>query len=166
MKMRFVDAVEQYTPYLLKMSYLYVKDRHIAEDLVQEVFVKIYQKYGEELSLENPKGYLVQMTVNRCRDYFRSWHYRKMQVMDLWTSNERAHNASSKSNEVIEHVLMLPLKYREVVILHYFDEQGTAEISTILKIPIGTVKTRLQKARQLLKGTLLEEGETSYERQA
>lgn len=166
MKMRFVDAVEQYTPYLLKMSYLYVKDRHIAEDLVQEVFVKIYQKYGEGLSLENPKGYLVQMTVNRCRDYFRSWHYRKMQLMDLWTSNERAHNASSKSNEVIEHVLMLPLKYREVVILHYFDEQGTAEISTILKIPIGTVKTRLQKARQLLKGTLLEEGETSYERQA
>lgn len=164
--MRFVDAVEQYTPYLLKMSYLYVKDRHIAEDLVQEVFVKIYQKYGEGLSLENPKGYLVQMTVNRCRDYFRSWHYRKMQLMDLWTSNERAHNASSKSNEVIEHVLMLPLKYREVVILHYFDEQGTAEISTILKIPIGTVKTRLQKARQLLKGTLLEEGETSYERQA
>ncbi|MFY3792580.1 sigma-70 family RNA polymerase sigma factor [Ureibacillus sp. MALMAid1270] len=164
--MKFVDAVEQYTTYLLKMSYLYVKDRQIAEDTVQEVFVKLYQKYGEELPLENPKGYLVQMTVNRCRDYFRSWHYRKVQVIDLFTTNEKAHNATSESSDVLKHVVNLPLKYREVVILHYFDEQGTAEISTILNIPIGTVKTRLQKARQLLKGILLEEGETGYERQA
>lgn len=47
--MYFVEAVEQYTTYLLKMSYLYVKDRQLAEDIVQEVFVKLYQKYGEEV---------------------------------------------------------------------------------------------------------------------
>ena len=164
--MNFVDAVEQYTTYLLKMSYLYVKDKQQAEDIVQEVFVKLYQKYGEQLPLENPKGYLVQMTVNRCRDYFRSWHYRKVQVMDVFVHNEKAENPPSETSELAEHVIKLPLKYREVVILHYFDEQGTAEIAAILNIPVGTVKTRLQKARRLLKGILLEEGEASYEQQA
>lgn len=164
--MNFVDAVEQYTTYLLKMSYLYVKDKQQAEDIVQEVFVKLYQKYGEQLPLENPKGYLVQMTVNRCRDYFRSWHYRKVQVVDVFANNEKADNPPSEGSDLAEHVIKLPLKYREVVILHYFDEQGTTAIAAILNIPVGTVKTRLQKARRLLKGILLEEGEASYEQQA
>ena len=164
--MNFVDAVEQYTTYLLKMSYLYVKDKQQAEDIVQEVFVKLYQKYGEQLPLENPKGYIVQMTVNRCRDYFRSWHYRKVQVVDVFVHNEKADNSHSAASDLAGHVIKLPLKYREVVILHYFDEQGTAEIAAILNIPVGTVKTRLQKARRLLKGILLEEGEASYEQQA
>ena len=164
--MNFVDAVEHYTTYLLKMSYLYVKDKQLAEDIVQEVFVKLYQKYGEQLPLENPKGYLVQMTVNRCRDYFRSWHYRKVQVVDVFIHNEKADNPPSEPSDLAEHVIRLPLKYREVVILHYFDEQGTTAIAAILNIPVGTVKTRLQKARRLLKGILLEEGEASYEQQA
>lgn len=164
--MNFVDAVEQYTTYLLKMSYLYIKDRPMAEDIVQEVFVKLYQKYGDQLPLENPKGYLVQMTVNRCRDYFRSWHYRKVQAVDFFVHQEKADLPPSEGSDMAEYVLKLPLKYREVVILHYFNEQGTAEISTTLNIPIGTVKTRLQKARRLLKGILLEEGEASYEKQA
>ena len=164
--MNFVDAVEQYTTYLLKMSYLYVKDKQQAEDIVQEVFVKLYQKYGEQLPLENSKGYLVQMTVNRCRDYFRSWHYRKVQVVDIFVHNEKADNPPSEASDLAERVIRLPLKYREVVILHYFDEQGTAEIAAILHIPVGTVKTRLQKTRRLLKGILLEEGEASYEQQA
>ncbi|MGN7116888.1 sigma-70 family RNA polymerase sigma factor [Lysinibacillus odysseyi] len=163
--MYFVEAVEQYTTYLLKMSYLYVKDRQLAEDIVQEVFVKLYQKYGEEVPLENPKGYLVQMTVNRCRDYFRSWHYRKVQIVAFFANTEEADAPPSENTDIAEHVLKLPFKYREVVILHYFDEQGTAQISSILNIPVGTVKTRLQKARRLLKGILLEEGVASYEQQ-
>lgn len=164
--MNFVDAVEQYTTYLLKMSFLYVRDRQLAEDIVQEVFVKLYQKYGEQLPLENPKGYLVQMTVNRCRDYFRSWHYRKVQAIDFFTVHEKADHPPSEDSDIAGHVIKLPLKYREVVILHYFDEQGTAQIAALLNIPIGTVKTRLQKARRLLKGILLEEGEGSYGQQA
>lgn len=164
--MNFVDAIEQYTTYLLKMSFLYVRDRQLAEDIVQEVFVKLYQKYGEQLPLENPKGYLVQMTVNRCRDYFRSWHYRKVQAIDFFTAHEKADHPPSEDPDIAEHVIKLPLKYREVVILHYFDEQGTAQIAALLNIPIGTVKTRLQKARRLLKGILVEEGEGSYGQQA
>ena len=58
---------------------------------------------------------------------------------------------------VTQSIMQLPIKYREVIILYYYDEQGTTEIASILKIPIGTVKTRLQKGRQLLKGIITEE---------
>ena len=73
MTMQFVEAVENYTEYLLKLSYLYVKDRQVAEDIVQEVYVKLYEKHGDIIDLHNARSYIVQMTVNRCKDYFRSW---------------------------------------------------------------------------------------------
>lgn len=160
--MQFVDAVESYTEYLLKLSYLYVKDRQVAEDIVQEVFVKLYEKQGETLDLHNARAYLVQMTVNRCKDYFRSWQYRKVQVRDLFRQNEQAAPVIAEPH-LIEEVLKLPLKYREVIILYYFDDYPIHQVATILTLPIGTVKTRLQKGRVLLKGILIEGGD-EYER--
>ena len=75
--MKYEDAVEQYTTYLLKLSYLYVKDKQVAEDIVQDTFVKIYAQFGDTIQVEKVRSYIVTMTVNRCRDYFRSWHYKK-----------------------------------------------------------------------------------------
>ena len=160
--MQFVDAVEQYTEYLLKLSYLYVKDRPLAEDIVQEVFIKLYEKYGDEVPLQQPKSYLVQMTVNRCRDYFRSWHYRKIQVSELFQLEQTSEPL--KELGLMDEVWKLPLKYREVVILYYYDDQSTTEIAQLLNLPVSTVKTRLQRGRHALKG-LIEEGGMSYEQQ-
>lgn len=156
--MRFEEAVENYTSYLLKLSYLYVKDRQVAEDIVQDVMAKLYQTHGHELTMHNPKAYIVQMTVNKCRDYFRSWHYKRVQLTDIFESKSEKVE-ENYSELLLEAILALPLKYREVVILYYYNEENTAMIAQTLHIPIGTVKTRLQKARQLLKGLLEEEEE-------
>lgn len=154
--MKFEDAVEQHTAYLIKLSYLYVKDKQVAEDIVQETFIKLYKKFGETISIENVKAYLVTMTVNRCRDYFRSWHYKKVQITDLFEKQEK-YKIEPEETNVAQSIMQLPIKYREVIILFYYDEQRTSEIALILKIPVGTVKTRLQKARHLLKDILVEE---------
>ena len=156
---QFVDAVENYTEFLLKLSYLYVKDQQVAEDVVQEIFIKLYEKHGERLELEHPRAYLVQMTVNKCKDYFRSWHYRKVQVRDLFGQTEK-HNPVVESPTIIDEVLKLPLKYREVIILYYFDDYAVNQIASVLAIPAATVKTRLQRGRLLLKGILEEGGES------
>ena len=155
--MQFVEAVENYTEYLLKLSYLYVKDRQVAEDIVQEVFVKLYQKHGKKLDIHNPQGYIVQMTVNKCKDYFRSWQYRKIQVRDLFGQPEKVAPIIAEF-EIIEEVLKLPLKYREVITLYYFDDYSVNQVSTLLSLPVATVKTRLQRGRSLLKGILIEGG--------
>ena len=162
--MQFVEAVENYTEYLLKLSYLYVKDRQVAEDIVQEVFVKLYEKHGDTIDLHNTRSYIVQMTVNRCKDYFRSWQYRKVQVRDLFGQHEKAAPQVAEP-EIIEEVLQLPLKYREVIILYYYDDCAVNQVATLLSLPVATVKTRLQRGRSLLKGILLEGG-FDYEQQA
>ena len=162
--MQFVEAVENYTEYLLKLSYLYVKDRQVAEDIVQEVFVKLYEKHGDTIDLHNERSYIVQMTVNRCKDYFRSWQFRKVQVRDLFGQHEKA-SLQVAEPEIIEEVLQLPLKYREVIVLYYYDDYAVNQVATLLSLPIATVKTRLQRGRSLLKGILLEGG-FDYEQQA
>ncbi len=154
--MKFEEAVEQYTTYLLKLSYLYVKDKQVAEDIVQDTFVKVYAQFGDSIEVEKVKSYIVTMTVNRCRDYFRSWHYKKVQLSEVFDRHEKNVHNTEQVN-LTQSIMLLPVKYREVIILYYYDEQGTTEISTILKIPVGTVKTRLQKGRQLLKGIITEE---------
>ena len=154
--MKFEDAVEQYTTYLLKLSYLYVKDKQVAEDIVQDTFVKIYAQFGDTIEIEKVKSYIVMMTVNRCHDYFRSWHYKKVQLSEMLDRQEKIVHTPEQV-KLTTSIRKLPVKYREVIILYYYDEQGTTEIASILKIPIGTVKTRLQKGRQLLKGIITEE---------
>lgn len=164
--MSFEEAVETYTLYLTKISYLYVNNQQIAEDVVQDVFIKLYRLYGDDISLENTKAYLVKMTMNRCRDYFRSWHYRKVQITANWSSRVRLDVApKEKDDSLLFAIQLLEQKYREVIILHYYDEQGTKEMASVLEIPEGTVKTRLQKARSLLKDHLLHEEVDQYEKQ-
>ena len=63
--------MEDYTTYLLKLSYLYVRDRQIAEDIVQEVFVKLYHQNPNNIEPGKEKSYIVKMTINRCKDYLK-----------------------------------------------------------------------------------------------
>ena len=150
MNLSFNQVVEQYTTYLLKLSYLNVGNRQIAEDIVQEVFIKFYEKFGDSIPLENPKTFLVMMTFNRCRDYFKSWSYRKLRLMELFSKESNRDSSRVEQSEIMQAIFKLPIHFREVIILYYFDEQTTTEMAKMLNSPISTVKMRLQRAQQLL----------------
>ena len=154
--------IEQYTTHLLKMSFFYVKDRQVAEDIVQDVFLKLYEQPHHYVDNGNEKAFLVRLTINRSKDYLKSWYFRKMQFKEIMSFDKGYEQSDQlvieEEQQVIgEAILALPLKYREVLVLHYFEEQTVAEMSTLLQIPLGTVKTRLIKARQLLKISLQKE---------
>lgn len=151
--------MEDYTTYLLKLSYLYVQDRQIAEDIVQEVFVKLYHQNPTNIEPGKEKSYIVKMTINRCKDYLKSWHFQKIQVKSI-LGLERSYKQKDhmileeEQSQIGREIFKLPLKYREVLILYYFEEQSVSAISELLHIPLGTVKTRLIKSRNLLKERL------------
>ncbi|MFJ7825828.1 sigma-70 family RNA polymerase sigma factor [Psychrobacillus sp. NPDC096623] len=151
----FQKVMEEYTDYLLKLAYLYIKDWSAAEDIVQDAFLTYYQKFEQFEERSSLKTYLAKITINKCKDYLKSWRYRK-QVL----TNNFINPAKKNRNRIIEEdekieladaVLLLPVKYREVVIYYYFEELSVLEIALLLSIPDNTVKTRLRKARSLLK---------------
>ena len=151
--------MEQHTESLIRLSYYYVKDLHIAEDIVQDVFIKFYQ--SEDLYKERGqvKAYISRMVINKSKDYLKSWSYRKVQLQNKLFLTESRKNADvlilrDEQELVGEAILQLPLKQREVLMYFYFEEMTIAEITDLLIIPESTVKTRLRRGKELLKPQL------------
>lgn len=155
---RFQEVMQEHTDYLLRLAYLYVKEWQAAEDIVQEVFLTFYQKFEQFEERASLKTYLARMTINRCKDHLKSWRHRTHMLTNSFKSPSRKYRNRVVENdeklELAEAVLLLPLKYREVIIHYYFEELSVLEISQLLTISDNTVKTRLRKARALLKEQL------------
>lgn len=146
-----------YTKELLRVSYYYTHNIHTAQDIVQEVFIRFYHK---QIALRNEetKPYLLRMVINQSKDYLKSWHYRKTKIVEkLFTqsgSNPDRLVQKEEEDEISEAIFTLPLKQRETITYYYFEGYTTKEISTLLKVPESTIKSRLNKARDRLKEQL------------
>ena len=151
------EYVEQYGDYLYRIAYVYTKDRQAAEEVVQDVFFKLYQK-NQFKGNASIKTYLTKMTINGSYDYLKKWKYKKSLIMTHFLKSERHGEQvvlqNEERDELIEAILKLPLKYREVILLYYYDDFSVAEIATYINTPESTVLTRLQRARIKLKEQL------------
>ncbi len=153
------EIMNHYTEPLIRLAYYYVKDRQAAEDIVQEVFIKIYHaqyKYEERGEL---KAFLYKVTANKSKDYLKSWTYKKVQLQNkIFPSTSRIESDEMvrKDEQTIvgEAILRLPLKHREVLIYYYFNEMKISEIAQLLFTPESTIKTRLRRGKELLKDGL------------
>ena len=154
----FQQMMQEHTDYLLGLAYLYVKDWPAAEDTVQDVFLKFYLEFEQFEKRSSLKTYLTRMTINKCKDYLKSWRYRKQVLTTSFSYPAKKARSTvieqDEKSELADVVLQLPLKYREVIIYYYFEELSVLEVAQILSVSDNTVKTRLRKARALLKEQL------------
>ena len=154
--MKDFDAVmDEHARYLVRIAYLYVKNWATAEDLVQEVFVTYFQKSDQFRNEASLKTYLTKMTANRAKDYLRSWKHKKAVLFDtifVQTKSTEEDLLQKEQLALLEKKLFeLPMKYREPLILYYYDEQSIFEIAEYLQLNENTVKTRLRRAKQQMK---------------
>ncbi|MDN4608851.1 sigma-70 family RNA polymerase sigma factor [Sporosarcina highlanderae] len=154
------ELMFQYTEYLIRLAYYYVKDLQAAEDIVQEVFIKFYDSQSNYEERGEVKAFLTKMTANKSKDYLKSWSYRKVKLQNKLFQTEpviKSDELVRKDEETIigEAILQLPLKQREVLIYFYFHEMTIVAIASLLTIPENTVKTRLRRGRELLRNQLI-----------
>ena len=134
------------------------------EDLEQEVYIKTWQNMDKYQDRGKFKQWICALTANLCRDYFRSKSYKTqkseisselaLQNASVKSQNEERIDQKRRQKLVLKAVDNLPKIYREVVVLAEFEDLKLDEIALKLKIPQGTVKSRLHKAKELLKETL------------
>ncbi len=153
--------MNEYGDSLLRMCTLYVKDRYLAEDIVQETFIKVYQKYHTFNNHSQEKTWIMSIAINTCKNYMRgSWLSKVKTGVFLestsLTNIEEDVLQEEKERELLEKVMQLKVKYREVILLYYYQEVGVKDIAEILNIKEGSVRVRLQRARQQLGGLLQE----------
>ncbi|WP_153009874.1 sigma-70 family RNA polymerase sigma factor [Sporosarcina koreensis] len=151
-----LTAMNSYGDYLMRLTYAIVKDEKKAEDIVQEVFIRYYLNLDKFEGRSSIKTYLYRVAINECHNYFKSWAYRKMEISNLFGHlliNKDTPECEIIQKESDDHVAKLieglPLKYREVIWLHYYSELSVAEIANVLDCPVNTVKTRLARGRKL-----------------
>ena len=153
--------MREYGNDVLRTAYSYVKDRDSAEDLFQEVFIKAYynmDKFRGDCSI---KTWLIRITINVCKDHLKSAYQQKVVPMMEFAEDaivsendyEEVENAD-RNAQIRAAVETLPEGYREVVMSVYFNEMSVAETAAALGIAEGTVKSRLSRAREVLKNKL------------
>lgn len=155
---KFQLVMQEHTDYLLRLAYLYTKDWPAAEDIVQDVFLAYYQKFEQFEERSSLKTYLAKMTINKCKDYLKSWRYRKQIITNSFSNQTKTNRdrmiEKDEKLELADAILQLPLKYREVIIYYYFEELSVLVVAQLLSLSDNTVKTRLKKSRALLKNQL------------
>lgn len=142
---------DTYADLILRLSYTYLKNTHDAQDICQTVFVRLLTHPMQFDSPAYEKAYIIRMTINACKDILKSPWRKKTCGLDVV--------ADIPAPEPNEHSLLyfvqnLPVRYRTVIYLYYYEEYSAQEIGQLLGISTAAVHTRLSRGRTLLKKQL------------
>ncbi|MCQ6557736.1 sigma-70 family RNA polymerase sigma factor [Paenibacillus mendelii] len=162
------NLMEQYGQDVWSLAYIMTKRHDLADDVTQDVFLNAYRNFESFRGESSVKTWLLSMARNTSVNYMRTAFMRRV-TLTAWISSKAT--SPSAEHEVVEQslsddiwrtVLKLPLKFREVLILHGKYDLSVKEIADTLGISEGTVKSRLSRARQRVSAHW-KEGEAAYE---
>lgn len=144
--------LEHYGNMLLRLAYSYMKNMYDAEDVVQEVFVQLLKNIDIFESDDYKKHWLICVARNICKNKLKSsWFKKHVELTDMPYYDEY------KDNSVLNKVMQLPLKYREIIYLYYYEDYTTVEIASIIEKKESTIRSLLSRGRNILKKELKEE---------
>jgi RNA polymerase sigma-70 factor (ECF subfamily) len=169
-KAAFEILVRKYSKYVYTTAFFMVRDSHEAEDISQEVFVKVYLAIGGFRGLSSFKTWLRKLTVNTCIDKLRlrsKTADRKVSLDSLvedgkeillyeFNQNvEKFFQDKEAVKDILKIIVNLDESYRIPLILRDLQDYSYIEIAEILKKPVGTVKTNIHRARKIIKNLMI-----------
>ena len=145
--------VEEHGDHLLRLCTLYLGEQSQAEDAVQDTFLRALQAWPKFRGESTVETWLVRIAINVCKNQLKSpGRTRRAPAEAL--EGLRTEGPEPEDDTLVKAVQALPPKYREVVILYYYQEWRAWEIAQRLHIPVSTVTVRLSRARGMLKEKL------------
>ena len=168
-KAAFEILVKRYSKYVYTTAFFMVRDSHEAEDISQEVFVKVYLAIGGFRGLSSFKTWLRKLTVNTCIDKIRVRSKisdkkvsldgmiedgKEIMLYEFNQNVEKFFQDKETVNNVLKIIVNLDESYRIPLILRDLQDYSYIEIAEILKKPVGTVKTNIHRARKIIKELL------------
>ena len=156
----FDRLVGEYQGPVLRMCFLTLRDRTLAEDAAQETFLKVYRTMDTFRGECSEKTWIMKIAVRTCYDMNRSGWFRFMnrRVTPEMLPEQAAEESNERDTELTAAVLRLPLKLREAVLLHHYQGLNVNETAEALGISHSSASGRLKRGREKLK-ELLEGGE-------
>ena len=139
-------VIQKYYDMVYKLAYARTRNQYDAEDILQEVFLRYIRRSPEFMGEEHEKAWFLRVTINCSKNLFAS--FKRSSTVTLYD-----HDMGITDEEKIldEFILKLPMKYRTVIHLFYYEDLKILDIAEILKLKESTVKIQLTRARRLLK---------------
>ena len=158
----FQNFVEKYQKPIFSYLYRFLyQNKEAAEDITQVVFLKIYQNLNKIDATKSIKSWIFRIAHNEAANYLRSSSRKKESLLDdeQWSKfsnpDDQKEDISDQYGEIIQLALKkIKPKYREVIVLYYFEEKSYDEIAEILNSSTSTIGTLIRRAKQQLKKIL------------
>jgi RNA polymerase sigma-70 factor (ECF subfamily) len=157
----FARLYDQYATDVLRVCYFYLSDREKAEDVCQDVFVRLMTTHPV-LQPGREKSWLLKVALNRCRDLWRgAWLKRVILGGPTFELIPAPDEFSRRDDQqaMMASINQLPATFKEVILLHYYQGMNIAEIAQMLELPEGTISSRLSRGRKKLESILLKGGD-------
>ena len=154
---RLIAMMNEHEEALLRMCAVYLRDAALAEDAVQDTFVKAYRAMDAFRGGSSEKTWLMRIAINTCKDMRKGAWFRHVDhrvALDNLPAPLAA--PSGAQSDLALTVMELPQKHLEAVLLHYYQGMTVREVAQALGIPHQTVSSRLKRAREALRATLEE----------
>ena len=150
---RFIQLARQYQDMIFRLAFSYLKRQADADDITQDVLLRLYQSNRAFESEEHIKHWLIRVTINECKKFWRS-PWRKVEDMEAYANTLPFEN--QRDSDLFCTIMGMEQKYRTVIMLYYYEGYSIAEIAQLLHVPAGTIGTRLSRARNILRNQLTE----------
>ena len=152
--------VDRYSDSLLRMCFISLRDWALAEDALQETFIKAWRAMPqyEHSPIRNERAWLSRIAVNVCRDLRRTrWmrHVDAAQALEMLPPSQLA--VKPEDRTLLLDILAMPEKYRQVLVLYHYQRLTMREVAQVLGADVSTVHARLKKAEGMLRRELTEE---------
>ena len=147
---------DRYVDMLYKICMVYLKNENDAKDGVQEIFLKLWEKRPSFSDQEHEKAWLIRIAKNHCINQLKSSWFRKRSDPPDWSAIPA--EEAEEDTELLELVMSLPVKFREVLYLYYYEGYSVREISRLLDRKESTLQSRLAAGREKLKERIKDHG--------
>ena len=148
----------RYSDMVYRIAFSYGNNIQMAEDIVQEVFLRYLKKAPHFKSIEHEKAWFIRVTVNCCKSLLVSAWVKRVQPLEDTVQEQAALVFQDSRNSILyELVSGLPAKCHTVLYLYYYEEYQVKEIAKILHVTPDLVSARLHWAKKMIKNELLKE---------
>lgn len=154
---KFLDLYNLYSNDVLRLAFSFTKNIFEAEDIVQLVFIKLYQELKKDNKKVIEKKWLLKVTANESKNSIKVAWRRKVVLQDELLQNEVYLRESLRNDDLSAALLKLSVKYRNVIYLYYYEGYKIEEISEILNLKSSNVKSLLSRSRKKIKNLLEED---------
>jgi len=154
-KSAFSELVVKHQGVLLRVAFRYMKDMELAEDVVQESFIKAYRKLGSFEGRSSFRSWMYQITVNTAKNKLRKKKFDTVDIDKVPVAVEQTLDANLYAADVnsllMDEVNELPPKQKQALLLRIFDDMSFKEVAAVMECPYDTAKANYRHAIQKLK---------------